>query len=182
MPTATRRELQLNVPKATWEPIFFKAIDERANFGNLKSLRSAALPDGDVEVRVWHGFGLTALEGFVLKRVAGQWSAIHLDGVTRKVVSPESEQKLGTPKFGWDASFRRLEEAGLFTLPDASSLGCNGGATDGMSYVVEFNRDGVYRTYMYDNPDYAKCEEAKRMIYIGNLISEDFGVAEMATR
>ena len=44
---------------------------------------------------------------------------------------------------------------------------------DGMSYVVEYNSDGIYRTYMYDNPVYAKCGEAKRMIEIGNIIAED---------
>jgi hypothetical protein len=51
-----------------------------------------------------------------------------------------------------------------------------------MSYVVEYNRDGIYRTYLYDNPNYAKCDEAKRMIEIGNLIAGEFNVAEMATR
>ena len=53
---------------------------------------------------------------------------------------------------------------------------------DGMSYVVEYNRDGSYRTYMYDNPDNAKCDEAKRMIKIGNMIAEEFNLLIMATK
>ncbi len=176
------RQLQLNVPKDTWESIFFKAIDERAKLSNLKTLRSAALPGDDLEVRVWHGFGLKALEGFVLRRSAGRWSAIHLDGVTRKVASTESQKNLEAPKSGWDACWQRLQDAGILMLPDAAAIGCSTMIKDGMSYVVEYNHDGIYRTYMYDNPDYAKCDEAKRVINVGNIISEEFGVPEMATR
>jgi hypothetical protein len=65
-------------------------------------------------------------------------------------------------------------------LPDASAIGCSAMMNDGMSYVVEVKRRGIYRTYLYDNPNYAKCDEAKRMIKIGNIVSEEFGVAEMA--
>src|SRR5438128_9284120 len=119
------RELQLNIPKVTWEPIFFEAIDERAKVGNLKSLRAVALPNNDLEVRVWHGFGLTALEGFVLSRANGQWSAIHLDGVTRRVASSESKNNLPPPKSGWDACWQRLQDAGILTLPDAAAIGCS---------------------------------------------------------
>ena len=53
---------------------------------------------------------------------------------------------------------------------------------DGMSYVVEFNSNGTYRTYLYDNPGYAKCDEAKQMIKIANIVSEEFDVAEMSTK
>jgi len=35
---------------------------------------------------------------------------------------------------------------------------------------------------MYENPDYARCNEAKRMIQIGDIISEEFGVPAMATK
>ena len=139
------------------------------------------MPDDDLEVRVWHGFGLTALEGFVLKRTAGEWSAIHLDGNPNLPCS-EYEKKLQTPKSGWELCWRRLEEAGILTLRDASAIGCSAMINDGMSYVVEFNSNGTYRTYLYDNPDYAKCKEAKQMIAIGNIISEEFDVAEMGTK
>lgn len=53
---------------------------------------------------------------------------------------------------------------------------------DGMSYVVEVNYDNTYRTYLYDNPSYAACEQAKKMIEIGNTIAEEFGLPEMRTR
>ena len=180
-PSPAQRDFHLDTPKVTWEPIFFEAIDERAKLSNLKNLR-APLPNDDLEVRIWHGFGLTALEGFVLQRAAGQWSAIHLDGITRKVASPDSKRALQEPKSGWDATWQRLHDAGILNLPDATAIGCSAMINDGMSYVVEYNYEGTYRTYLYDNPDYAKCNEAKRMIQIGNLIAEEFALPEMATK
>lgn len=50
-----------------------------------------------------------------------------------------------------------------------------------MSYVVEINHEFTYRTYMYDNPSYAKCEQAKKMIRTGNFIAEEFDLPEMGT-
>ena len=181
-PNTVQKKLQLNVPKDIWEPIFFEAIDERANRGRLRSLRLGALPGDDLEVRVWHGFGLTALQGFVLKRTGGQWSAVHLSGIVRNAPLQESQQTLQPPKSGWDRCWKRLQAAGILSLPDAVAIGCSAMINDGMSYVVEYNSDGVYRTYMYDNPVYAKCGEAKRMIVIGNTIAEEFNVPVMATK
>jgi hypothetical protein len=181
MPVQERKEVQLNIPKDGWEPIFFVAINERAKIANLKTLRADALPENEIEVRVWHGFGLTALEGFGLKRAAGKWSAIHLDGIHPRLPRSEYQRALQAPKSGWELCWQRLEEAGILTLPDAAAIGCSAMINDGMSYVVEFNSKGTYRTYLYDNPSYAKCNEAKQMIKIGNIISEEFGVSEMAT-
>ena len=124
-PATVRKEFQLNVPKDTWEPIFFKAIDERAKRGHLRTLRSGALPGDDLEVRVWHGFGLTALQGFVLKRTGDQWSAIHLSGIVRDAPSLESQKTLQPPKSGWDRCWQRLQDAGILSLPDAEAIGCS---------------------------------------------------------
>lgn len=181
-PGPVRKELRLDIPKDTWEPIFFKSIDERARIANLQTLRAASLPDDDLEVRVWHGFGVTALEGFVLKRAAGEWSAIHLEGLHPNLPRSEYEKRLQTPGSGWELCWRRLEEAGILTLPDAAAIGCNAMINDGMSYVVEFNSKGTYRTYLYDNPGYAKCDQARQMIKIGTIVSEEFDVAEMRTK
>jgi hypothetical protein len=178
----THKELQLNIPNSIWEPIFFKSIEERAELSNLRTLRESPLRDDDLEIRVWHGFGVTALQGFILKRAAGQWSAIHLNGIRAGLPPHEYQKLLQPPKSGWDLCWQRLQATSILTLPDASAIGCSGGLNDGMSYVVEYNRDGVYRTYMYENPDYARCDEAKRMIEIGSIISEEFGMPEMTTK
>lgn len=171
----------LMAPQQKWERIYFKAIDERAKIAGLSSLRSP-LPKDDLELRVWSGFGLTALEGFVLRRTSGQWSAIHLDGITSKSAQKDSQRQLSTPKSGWDEAWRKLVANGILTLPDAMEINCSPMMFDGMTYVVEVNHESTYRTYRYDNPTYAKCDQAKTMLVIGRLIAEEFNVREMAHR
>lgn len=177
----TPQSFKIILPKSDWEKIYFEAINERARIAELQSLR-AALPKDDVELRLWHGFGLTALEGFVLRRRGGEWSAVHLDGIYGGLPKREYQKQLSEPKSGWDAFWRRLVEMEIATLPDAEEIGCTAGVLDGMSYVVELNHDLTYRTYLYDNPKYTKCEQAKKMIHIGNFIATEFSVPEMATR
>ena len=174
-------QFRLVIPKDPWEKIFFRAIDERAGTAKLPGLRTA-LPKDDVELRLWHGFGLTALEGFVLRRHSGNWSAIHLDGVHQGLSRDKYQRQLSVPKSGWNECWARILKGEILTLPDAAEIDCSTHLNDGMSYVVEINYENTYRTYMYDNPSYAKCEQAKKMIGIGNIIAEEFDVPEMGTQ
>lgn len=177
------REVRFDIPAAGWVPIFFEAtglasmsIDERARVAGLMNLRRE-LPAHDVEVRVWLGFGLTPLEGVVLRRAGGVWSATHLAGTHDRLARPGAhERELPPPRSGWDGCWQRLVGAGLLTLPDAAAIGCGTGINDGMSYVVETNADGLYRTYLYDNPDYSECEQAERMLDIGDYLADEFGI------
>lgn len=66
-------------------------------------------------------------------------------------------------------------DAGVLSLPDAGSIGCQVGGLDGISYVVETNMDKTYRTYMYDNPQFASCKEAKQIIEIVDILADEFG-------
>lgn len=163
----------------TWEDIYFEAIIEREKTSNLKRLKSKPLPGDDLEIRVWSGFGLTLLEGFILKHTAGEWSAVDLDWEVsenrngKRNVKP-LDKKLDVPKSGWDAAWQRLVDAGILTLPDAEKIDCSGNSVDGISYVVEYRLKNKYRTYMYDNPQYAKCDEAKQMVRINKIIAEEF--------
>jgi hypothetical protein len=177
-----KQELSLSIPSDTWEPIFFESINERVSVAKLPNLRTVLLPNNDLEVRIWVGFGLTALEGLVLRRADGQWSATHLEGIHSRLPKSEYQKRLQTPKSGWDASWQRLIDAGILSLPDASEAQCSAGVLDGMSYVVEVNMNKSYRTYMYDNPNYTKCNEAKQMINIGEIIAEEFGVREFSIK
>ena len=112
---------QLVVPKALWERIFFPSINERAKIAKLPTLRSA-LPKDDLELRIWHGFGLTALEGFVLRRLSGKWTAIHLDSVHPEFSRRNNQKVLSVPKSGWDECWRKLVEMEILTLPDAHEV------------------------------------------------------------
>jgi hypothetical protein len=179
-PAATPRPLQVNLPKSGWVPIFFEAINRRASIAGLSDLRTTALPNDDLEIRIWHGFGLTALHGFILRRSSATWSAVYLGGGFTDSTS-EHTRELQPPKSGWEQFWQSLQTAGISSLPDADELQCNPGVNDGMSYVVELNSQGTYRTYMYENPSFAKCPSAQQMIRIGNTIAEEFGVKELGT-
>jgi hypothetical protein len=50
--SSQRQQLKLEIPKESWEPIFFREIDKRAKMAELRSLRSV-LPDDDLEARLW---------------------------------------------------------------------------------------------------------------------------------
>lgn len=180
---SSRQEPRVMVPDAEWVPILFeatglasKSINERTKEANLPSLRTVLLPDDDLEVRVWTGFGVLGVDGFILRRSSHQWSAIHLNGMAERPPFPNSQTALGAPKSGWEPAWQSLINAGIVTLPDASEVGCETYGKDGTSYVVEINMDKGYRTYSYHDPHYAKCDKAKEMVKIGELIADEFGL------
>ncbi len=172
-------KFQAIVPKAAWEKIFFEPINERVKSYKLSDLRLKGLPANDLEMRLWTGFGKAPLEGFILKRNSGEWSARHLGweypkAGNGKVKAKQVVQKLTDPKAGWDAAWKKLTDAGILTLPDAEGINCSGNAFDGTGYVVEYNLKNVYRTYMFDNPKYAECAEAQQMIKIVQIIRKEY--------
>jgi hypothetical protein len=178
-----KQEPRVLIPDADWVPILFestglasKSINERTKEANLRSLRTTLLPDDDLEVRVWTGFGVLGVDGFILRRSSNQWSAIYLNGMAERPPFPNSQIALEAPKSGWEPAWQRLVDAGIVTLPDASALGCDTRGKDGTSYVVEINMNKSYRTYSYHDPNYSKCEEAKKMVKIRELIAHEFGL------
>jgi hypothetical protein len=181
-PTLAKVQIPIPTPEEsdlTWEDIYFEPIIEREKISKLKRLKSKTLPQDDIEIRVWSGFGITVLQGFILKRNSGEWSAVDLDWEVsenrkgKRDLKPV-DKKLDAPKSGWDATWQRLVDAGILNLPDAEKINCSGNATDGFSYVVEYKLQNKYRTYMYDNPDVANCNEAKQMVNINKIIAEEF--------
>jgi hypothetical protein len=173
-PVAPSNDVRSADPDYKWKHFFFEEINARAKVAGLPALREAVVPQGDLEVRVWHGFGLFLLKGFVLKRSAGQWSAMYLEGYDERGPRNEYQINLPTPKTGWEECWKKLEGAGLLTLPDASQLGAEPIDPDVLSYVVEYNVGGDYRTYHYTNPEGSDRREAKQMVEIGGIISEEF--------
>jgi hypothetical protein len=131
------QELRLIIPKDTWEPIFFKSINERMTGANLPSLRTVMLPQNDFEVRVWVGFGLYGIDGFIIQRSVNEWAATHLHEMSERPPYRKYQRNLKTPKSGWGSAWQKLVDAGVLTLPDASEINCEGGVNDGKSYVVE---------------------------------------------
>ncbi len=71
----------------------------------------------------------------------------------------------------WRTILRIAEAAGLWSLPDESTLPRDDIiALDGWGITVELRNDPSYRTYRYDNPDAHKWPEAKQASEIAAAI------------
>lgn len=169
-----------DIPKSKWEPIFFETIDERTKLAKIGRLRNSFLRNDNIEVRIWGGFGLSPVEGFVLSRKNDQWSAFRLDQDLEGRHWNYRTLELKEPSSGWEQTWNELLRQGLLTLPDAQSINCHVMAADGYSYVVEIKKGVNYRTYMYDNPD-GRCKESRDIIAISKTIEERFNISA-ATR
>jgi hypothetical protein len=165
-------------PEASWEPIFFKLINEHTSESRIPGLRTVPVADNNFEIRIWVGFGINGEDGIILRHSSNQWSAVHLHGMAERPPLTRSVNNLDVPKSGWEAAWQRLTQAGILTLPDGLAAGCKTDLFDGTSYVVEINKDETYRTYLYDNPKYSRCSEAKQMVRIGEIIAEEFNLRE----
>lgn len=125
-------------------------------------------------MRVWYGFGLTPLDGFILKRGDGQWSALYLEGDNYYEPKKVKRKEVGPPQSGWGACWERLVSSGLRTLPDSSEIDYDADGTDGWGYLVEIREGNSYRTFHYQLPEYSRRAEARRVLEIGNTIGDEF--------
>ena len=164
--------------EARWKPIFFKMINERLAESGIDELRTVQMTGNDFEVRVWVGFGGKGEDGIILCHSSNQWSGLHLHGISEGPRLVSTVSNVAAPRSGWEAAWQKLTQAGLLTLPDAPAVGCSTQIFDGVSYVVEINKDQKYRTYLYDNPSQSKCSEAKQMLEIGGIIADEFDLSE----
>ncbi len=164
-------EFKRDIPKAVWEPIFFEEINRLTSMMKQKPLRSRPLPPGDMEVRIWIGFGMAPMEAFFLHRADGKWTGKFIEEIRgRKSFVKVREVN---PKSDWDGLWKHLTKLGLLTLPDSSVLPKEVPVMDGTSYVVEINHDGRYRTYEYSNPRHQKWPEAGKILKIDRLLCEE---------
>lgn len=158
-----------SIPNSTWVPIFFQEIDQTTDDINLMKLRETSIIGGSLEIRVWMGFGLTPLEGFIFNRTGENWKYFHIPpNFKRELIS------LKDPKSGVELFIKTLYDNEFFSLPDSSELINEKGIRDGVSYVVEIMQPNKYRTYMYSNPEYQDWAEAKQIISIINFIKSEF--------
>lgn len=177
---SSEQEPRVTIPNDRWVQIFFempglssKSINEITSEARLPNLRTTLLPDDDMEVRFW----VVADEygrALILRRSANQWTATHLRGMGRNQQLQQYETG-AAPKSGWEKVWEKMVGAGILTLPDATEVNCRVGGLDGVRYIVEFNMNRAYRTYMYDNPEYAMCDQAGQMIKVAEIIEEEFG-------
>ena len=165
---------RLRIPNAEWEPFFFTSLEEHTKGANLPSLRTVLLPQDDLEMRFWYNALPDGLNGVILRRSGGQWSAVHIRGSYEGKRFRVEQEPFKEPKSGWETTWEKLVNAGILTLPDSSEVNCHSGVLDGISYVVEINANKTYRTYRYGNPESAQCNEARQIVSIEEIIANEF--------
>jgi hypothetical protein len=169
------QKLRLSVPKANWVPLFFNSLETHTKKINLPSLKTVRLPSkDDLEIRFWMDGLPDIIDGIIIRRISNQWSAIRIRGTSADKNFPLTQKKLDPPKSGWNLVWEKLVSNNILTLPDASESKCNVISIDGLGYVIETNFNWDYRTYYYRNPQLAKCNEAKRITAIIQLLFDEF--------
>jgi len=174
---------QAGVPGAVWPEIYFPDFDRAVRAAGLEPLRVSPLPAGQREVRVWIGGGLGAPESLyrfvpggsaVFGEAILYWEAepprpeerrgltFH-DWLVRSLsgrcadIQVLDQMAVCRARFirppEWDQVLAGAEAAGLWTLPDASTLPDDGVVTlDGWALTVELRDGAAYRAYQYANP------------------------------
>ena len=176
-PTQATPGLQLEIPDAPWEPIFFEELEQRTQVIGLSSLRTTLLPEHDVEVRFWYD-RFQIISGVVIRRNGQDWSASWIQQMQDHQPSSVRQVKLNPPKSGWEALWNSLLGAGILTVKDSSQADCPAEALDGIGYIVETNVDRKYRTYWYGNPQLMRCSEAKQMLRLEEIIAQEFSLRD----
>lgn len=182
------RKPQLIIPNETIDKIFTKVIDNpMAEKYNLTKLRETSLSKGDLEIRIWVSIGSEGIDGFVIKRINKNWFAFALKEIDCNRINKDKTNnyqigkiELSPPKSGWENAWKRLVETEILELPDYDERAL----IDGFSYLVEINHTNTYRIYRYSSPDYYRTKETEvkknaniqKMMEIGNIISDEFGL------
>lgn len=172
----------LGVPAATWVPIYYESIDAVTETVGHQPLRREDLPDGQQEVRVWVGFGITGPMEYLRLRatqeqVRGElylwWSTRYGSGpvdFVREHFACEPVQQgvaagacrarySAAPE--WGQLLDLMEEHQVWSLPDASTLPGEVQMLDGTGVLVEVRDGQRYRAYLYSNPSHQPWPEAK---------------------
>lgn len=174
--------------------------DAYVEAAGLTLLRNATLPSGVREIRAWIGggygwpqelFRLTQRDDRVSGEYIRYWGRENVDSVpvneTFAAVMRYHEQgRCGPVTQGrtaeacravfrvepdWQAVWRGADSAGIWTLPDASTLKGGRMVLDGWGITVELRDGESYRAWHYSNPDAQPWPEATTAVSIARLIS-----------
>ncbi len=166
----------------------FRSPDEDAAISHLAPLRTYAVPAGDIEIRLWQGFTSIRTTGIVLRRRSGVWSGARLMGKSAAVQAVDFTELLPKPEGGWEKLWNQLQTDGILTLPnqkqsgDPAKEGANADSrvTEGIRYLIETNREGIYRGYSYDNPRFVRRQEDQQVAHIAKVVNDAFHSPETA--
>jgi len=162
----------IDVPSARRLSECFVRIDQLAMEAGWKPLRSAALPAGALEVRIWNVPALGPTSGIALERNGPAWSGCRATESFKKGAMPKV--RTVAPRSGWNEFWAKVERLGILTLPDSSTLGEEVKFYDGGTTVVEIKRGNKYRVYHYYCAESQTWPEARQMAKIEEVVYAEF--------
>jgi hypothetical protein len=149
------------------EHAFVRYARAAAARAGLPDLGGASGPRGDVELRLWDGFGLAGIRGLILQRTRDQWRA--------SLVEPAEGDRgytlLPLPdSVPWADRWRRAVQAGVLDLAPEAHRTDGGVARDGFAVVLELREAARYRTAVSEAVD-AQCgTEARRLLAVAEIV------------
>ncbi len=169
--------LDKDIPDAGWESIFFESIREVTEKSDITSLHEKRVDAGDLELRLWAGFGKEFMQGIIIWRENGSWNARHLKPVFAKDKPVQWEIKDLELSGFWPQLWDEMVELGILDLPDESEVPDWRPVLDGRSYVVEYQKEGGYRTYKHGNPARQTASEARKLCKILMLLDRELSTS-----
>jgi hypothetical protein len=156
------------------EDLLLEFARAHARSAGLPDLRKSPASPDDVELRLWHGFGLTGVEGLVLRRTQWCWSAERIVAITQT----DCYERRSTPRSAdWLIVWRQVETMDLAALPSKPPRDPMKIVTDGYSYVIELKTGAIYRSFVYDNPNVFRTPEDRAMVAITTHLLDAAGVS-----
>jgi hypothetical protein len=160
------------VPKASWIPIYFATIDSLAARIGLTPLRILPMRPGDIEFRMWEGFGIGGERGFVFRRHGARWSALAVEKRPYR-----KARRLNVAKtVDWAAVWEGLRRDGIEDIKDTSESPSCTTVNDGIGYVMELATEDRYQTYLVSNPESERSESGDHFLALLPHIYRAFGV------
>ena len=105
---ATGGASALEIAEQTPAEYISRHMDQAARLKGLPGYGLRNSSAGDAEIRVWYGFGLSPLQGFLIKRANNQWSASHLKADNYSDPKRIAKIQLPSTKSGWESCWQRL--------------------------------------------------------------------------
>jgi hypothetical protein len=165
-----------------WKVRFVPALEERTRDIGRPKLDTKVVGASDLELRYWLDASPDTINGLVIRRSGDVWSARWISQTREGWPSRMRQEDLGVPKSGWNDFWMKLTDHGIFRLPDGDEINCSSGALDGIGLVVEVLTKQGYRTYRYDNPQLGACAEAKQLMIIHGIMTDEFSLQRFSTR
>jgi len=179
------------IPKASWEPIYFKGINKFSEAAKWPSLREVGVPAGSLEIRIWIEQMYNGDQVLRLCYHEDKWTGFFSNIGYQHIKHNPNFEKIKdiydeglltsflpvlalTPQTNWENLWKKVESLGILTLPDSSTLPNERIVPGSRGYIVEIN-DGVqYRTYHYSDPERQEWPEAGQFIQILKTLHYEF--------